>query len=161
LKANELALKVKDVYDKSDREIIATKYPIERSIRGFVVKDSVDVIVLKSNGPKKPKTLELYQLTTQLSKDTTVTFFDTLKALLSISMIRRDFSLDIPVKCIVLNTLNLQKKEITLEKKHRVNYPRIISSIVKSIENDVFYPRESKETCANCIFKNKCIWSID
>ena len=82
-----------------------------------------------------------------------------LLGMFAFSFIRRQFKTDSSdILLYTYNVYNNTRKRILIDKQHRLNYPRLIKSAVKSMKH-MDHPNPSKEKCKACLFKSTCIWS--
>lgn len=157
--AHENVLNVNRLLGEGD-ELVAINYPVERSLLKNTIKDSIDMIVLKHQ-PKAQTYVELTYFDTSESKTDEKDLGILLRANLGYGIVSRELVSNFTeVKCNVLNVMSNKKTEITLERGQRWNYHRVIGSLIKGIEADIYYPRASKGACDHCKWGTVCNWKI-
>ena len=149
-----------DVYEKNHFHIVAVEYPIERKFidrneTSFSIRSNQDVILYNESSGNK------ILLCISFDHKFSNNFGTTLKACLNYVQIKRELTGEnVNVNNIILDPFSLKQTEVKLDQDHRLNYPRILKSLVESIQNKVYYPRVSNGACEHCVYQNKCIWSF-
>lgn len=142
-------------------ELVATNFPIERVFKiesGNCKINSLQDLIFYDHS----KNIVKFVTFVDSSQYTDNLFGSTLKSCFNFVQLKRDLlGEDTIIKHYILDVFSIKETEVILDQSHRLNYPRVLKSIVTSIENKVFYPRASHSACASCEFKNKCNWSFE
>jgi CRISPR/Cas system-associated exonuclease Cas4 (RecB family) len=159
LQAQEKIFRINKFLGK--REIVAAAFPYERSIKGHTITDTIDLILVDQPKSSESGTeLSLISLDTSMTKSNPHSFHGRIRALLNLAYAKRDLINAAARPRMKLLNLFLDKEmDIDLEREHRFNYPRMISSICTAIDNKMYYPTSNVETCSTCIFRKECAWS--
>lgn len=159
LKAQDRAINLHKLFSTRD-EVAAVNMPIERSFRDLTVRDTIDAIIVSKTFRGRATSVELIVLDSGLENPSNQSFVARVRAMLAITYSHR-YLLDYkaPLKSYILNVYNGTRREISLHKDHRFNYSKLLQNIQHGIDNKVFYPRPSEETCKYCVYRKRCKWS--
>lgn len=139
------------------QEVAVVGYPSERMLRGRLVKDKLDVVLIDK---KNTEDVTLLQLDATPRKESQRDFGVQLRALFNYSVFLRELqgSPAITKTCKVLNLYHGYEREIVVTDADKLNYPRAISRIIQSIDQELYYPRASAEACKACLYRESCSW---
>lgn len=159
LKAQDRAINIHKLFSVRD-EVAAVSMPIERSFRDLTVRDTIDAIIVSKTFRGRATSIELLVLDAGLENPSNQSFVARVRAMLAITYSHR-YLLDYkaPLRSYILNVYNGTRREISLSKDHRFNYSKLLRNIQHGIDNKVFYPRPSEETCKYCVYRKRCKWS--
>jgi CRISPR/Cas system-associated exonuclease Cas4 (RecB family) len=139
-------------------EVVAVNFPLQRSFKEFDIEDKLDVVLARRVLNSRATEVEVIILDDGLTRSNDKDLGSTLRAQLGSAYVRREFtSASTTIKTILLNVYHNERKEITLSRDQKMNYPRIIKGLVTSISNKHVYPRASYDTCKYCCF-TYCLW---
>jgi hypothetical protein len=157
VKAHERALNIANIFPKN-YEIAAVNFPTELIIKSYPINSSVDLLFIDKNNTKNAL---IIILDTSLRKKAENDIGTYLRATFNLSATTKDLiDKRVNVKCITYNLLYDYKKEVVLNRDHRIFYPKILTNIIKCIEHESFYPRASTDACQYCPYKQICSWKI-
>lgn len=156
IQAHDLVLNAHQLLGPKD-ELIAVSYPAERSFKGSLIKDTIDVIILRRPHNKEAYVNLVYFDTKSVNAND---FNNLLRAHFGYSVVLRELSKDFKVVCTVLDVLSNKSHVISLKPNERVAYVRIINNLIQGVESKVYYPRPSNGACESCAYKTVCSWHI-
>lgn len=159
LRAHEKVLDINS-WIPSGHQVAVAEMPFERRIRDIVVSDTVDGIIIKKLKRQNISVAELWIFDDTINGVANHDFGATLRALLGYSYVRKTLiDSRTQLTCHIVNVYHGTKRELSLSKEQRINYPRILRDIAESIESDIFYPHSSRNNCEHCFFSDECHWS--
>lgn len=156
IQAHDLVLNADKILGPKD-ELVAVSYPVERTFKESLIKDTVDLIVLRRPKNEPPYVNVMFiNIKGELPND----FNLLLRAHFGYSVVLRELAKDLKVVCTVLDVLSNKTSVISLKPNERVAYVRIINSLILGIRSKVYYPRPSNGACETCTFRSVCAWHI-
>jgi CRISPR/Cas system-associated exonuclease Cas4 (RecB family) len=162
LKAQKNLSNIDSLLEK-DFQIAAVAFPYERAVGSIVVADTIDLIsVNKLRGDNGTTEVNIVVLDTTDTNASSNLFAVRMRALMSLAYARRDLlGSDLNINTKVVNFLSGSHKNVSLSREHRFNYPRLLKSIAKNIEDKNFYPTSVASVCKTCVFRMDCQWRSD
>jgi len=158
IQAHEKIVRLPELFN-DQQEIAAAGFPLERVVRGNLITDSADLIILNRQRPEL--TVDVYYFDTSSKKNTEEDFGVQLRANFGMSSVRRDLRHDfVSSRVFTYNILGEYQKEVKMPMIQRMNYPRIIAGLVRAVDAKAYYPRPSNGACNSCMFNQICSWRM-
>ena len=147
-------------YLKENDELVAVKYPIERSIRSYTITDEIDLLILR-RPEGQPVFLEAVYFDVSPEPEPAKHFGPMIRAAFARSALIRELAgIHTTVVSTQWHIISNKVSNIFLSQDDRYSYARLLTSIIKGIEAESFYPRPSYGVCDTCAFNAICSWKI-
>lgn len=158
IKANDIVLTFDKIH--KDVEIGVIDYNVSKVIDNYIINSSLDMLCMTDEYIGTNRVVEIYLvdfsfLEPILSIEHIIKYL-IIKSSVQKELIGTHITLRPYIYSIVLN----KKIPIVISQDFKSTYPVLLKNVINSIENNIYYPRVSKETCTNCIFKDRCKWNI-
>lgn len=144
-----------------ENEVALINMPYIKVLKECIVKDVVDLAIIKPVKKSKATQLEIIIVDTDIQSPSRTNFISRSRAAMQEIFVKRECigHNNIIVKTSIVNLYKNKIIPITLMKEHRVNYKKHINSIALAIKSNCSYPNPNKNICKRCMFQNKCVWS--
>jgi len=152
--AHEKVLNIFDIIPEGF-QVAAANYPTSRRIGQYIIESEIPAVLVKND-----ETV-IILIDPSSKKESELDYAAQLTAVFNIGCFKRDVGFaSTPTSAIIMNTYHGYSREIDMNRKAKINYPRIITRICQCLDDKVVYPRSGQDSCSHCVLSNTCDYKI-